>query len=1107
MSPALGRSGPSAVRQRWALLIGISGYAHEKLRLEYAARDAQRLREVLLQPTAGSFADDHVLLLSDANATLAELTKALRTFLKRPGRDDLVLLFFACHGAHDPERPDNLYLLPHDTDPADISGTALPMREVDLALKETLVSQRVVVFMDSCHSGGVGGGFRAHEAAAADFNRYMAELSDARGGVSVLTSAMANEGALEGEQWGQGHGVFTHFVLEGLKGKADAEPRDGIVTVGELFDYVTEQVKQATGDRQHPHMSGSSDRELVLAVMGASSADEHLRLAAALASAAEWLDEPICWLGAAAQRQAAQRLRADTHDVALATTIALELARGGDLDAAQRCLAALPRDEADVRALIGLTELAQGRSGDARATLLAPTAAAPWVARLLAPPPAVTGRRVVLLVALDAVDPAAYGGWDGALKSAVAEARAFGERLRERFGFDETIELFDRQATAGGLRRTLGELLLRSAQFDALVVMLSGHGGEVPDANAKERREGTFCCFDAQLTSADIDALLRRSQAARTTLVVSSAHSGHFVERARAGGYEAMSSCAADQLDYEGVHFSFFVEALLSHLGPDTEGQALSAAVADAVKKLVPRMGTVTQVPQFALAEGTPPLVVQRQQSADAAAAATARALLGTAAASDAVLDAALAWMAQDDAPQRLAGALVAPARLRAALQPRLAALAPLPQASSVQWCAAACATVRRASAAQCGPALEQLAQRCAGEPALLHSLQDLMLAVAEAGTVAQRLRVLLVDVSGGGDALTALRASLLACGVAARRIATLAGAEATAPRVRAALQRAGRAPPQPVLLYWVGRGDLGALRCHGDSILGLTEIAGILGGAATLLADGIDDSAPLERMEAGHTAAITVLLRPAHGGDGKPVRGKRSRRAAPEQRASATFALMAALTAALERNGHDLAALRAGDLDGAGLGLVVRANAAAPLIADPLADAVDAFAARLREAELTRAAAQLEAWLELRGGADGMVQLQLGVLRDALGQPDAALAALERALVLLAAQAGQQPALARARLMLGRVLLGSGRDRARAVSECRIAAELDPKLDAALYWRGRAIAELVRRETLAEASEALTTYLSRGAAIGRREETLRLLQQLGDALPREAKR
>ena len=197
---------PAPVRQRWALLIGISGYAHQTLRLEYAARDAQRLREVLLQPTAGSFAADRVLLLSDTQATLAGLTKALRTFLKRPAPDDLVLLFFACHGAHDPERPGNLYLLPHDTDPADISGTVLPMREVDLALKETLVSRNVVVFMDSCHSGGIGGGFRAHEAAAADFNRYMAELSDARGGVSVLTLAMANEGALEGEQWGQGHG-------------------------------------------------------------------------------------------------------------------------------------------------------------------------------------------------------------------------------------------------------------------------------------------------------------------------------------------------------------------------------------------------------------------------------------------------------------------------------------------------------------------------------------------------------------------------------------------------------------------------------------------------------------------------------------------------------------------------------------------------------------------------------------------------------------------------------------------------------------------------------------------------------------------------------------
>jgi uncharacterized caspase-like protein len=69
-----------------------------------------------------------------AAATTAAITRALRSFLKKPARDDVVLLYFACHGAPDVDRPNIVYLISHDTDPDDISGTALPMREIDLSL-------------------------------------------------------------------------------------------------------------------------------------------------------------------------------------------------------------------------------------------------------------------------------------------------------------------------------------------------------------------------------------------------------------------------------------------------------------------------------------------------------------------------------------------------------------------------------------------------------------------------------------------------------------------------------------------------------------------------------------------------------------------------------------------------------------------------------------------------------------------------------------------------------------------------------------------------------------------------------------------------------------
>jgi tetratricopeptide (TPR) repeat protein len=98
---------------------------------------------------------------------------------------------------------------------------------------------------------------------------------------------------------------------------------------------------------------------------------------------------------------------------------------------------------------------------------------------------------------------------------------------------------------------------------------------------------------------------------------------------------------------------------------------------------------------------------------------------------------------------------------------------------------------------------------------------------------------------------------------------------------------------------------------------------------------------------------------------------------------------------------------------------------------------------------------------------------------------------------------ARSRPLRAHARLHLGRVLLASGRDRARAVSECRLATGRDPELVAAWFWLGRAIAELVERETAAEASAALRTYLARGAPLGRRSEVMWLLSAMaGKTVP-----
>ncbi|MEO0374660.1 MAG: caspase family protein [Cyanobacteria bacterium P01_A01_bin.17] len=253
---------------RWAIIIGISEYKHKNWNLRYADRDAEEFCKLLQTPNGGGFRPEYIYKLTNSDATTRKITKALRSFLQKPARKDLVIVYLACHGAPDLNRPDNVYLLTHDTDPSDVAGTGLPMREIELALNENLLAEKVVIIADTCHSAAIGGsmGRRSTSDETALVNRYLREVSKAKDGMALLTSAEANEVSFEDKKWGGGHGVFTYFLLEGMRGAADRD-QNGIVSIGELFEYVRDKVKQATDHKQHPSIGTNFfDRNLPVSI-------------------------------------------------------------------------------------------------------------------------------------------------------------------------------------------------------------------------------------------------------------------------------------------------------------------------------------------------------------------------------------------------------------------------------------------------------------------------------------------------------------------------------------------------------------------------------------------------------------------------------------------------------------------------------------------------------------------------------------------------------------------------------------------------------------------------------------------------------------------------
>ncbi len=253
-------------RNVWTVVVGINDYPRLP-KLKHAVNDAQAVYRLLVEKNR--VPTENITLLVNEQATLRNMRSALGTGLKSAaGLGDMVIIFFAGHGAteRDAASPDGdgleKYLLAYDSDPADLFSTGMPMRDIALIFNR-IRSERLIFIADTCYSGASGGrtvgtgGIRANIS-----DTFLERLAGGRGKV-VITASAANEVSVEKDELQ--HGVFTYYLLEGLRGAADTD-RDGAVTVDEAYRYVSEKVSRATGQEQHPVKKGSVEGSLVLSI-------------------------------------------------------------------------------------------------------------------------------------------------------------------------------------------------------------------------------------------------------------------------------------------------------------------------------------------------------------------------------------------------------------------------------------------------------------------------------------------------------------------------------------------------------------------------------------------------------------------------------------------------------------------------------------------------------------------------------------------------------------------------------------------------------------------------------------------------------------------------
>ncbi|MFG2818599.1 caspase family protein [Kitasatospora sp. NPDC048365] len=234
--------------RRRALLVAVDTYLDDRLpALATPLRDAEALAEVLADPSLGAF-EVEVL----ANPRSWEVAEHLEELLAGSGRQDDVLLHFGCHGLKDDGG--GLYLAASNTRPQRLVSTGVDSAAV-LRMMRAGRASSALLLLDCCFAGAFARGTLARSTDALDLGERVGEAISGGRGLAVLTASSATEWALEKDGTGR-HGepaasVFTSALVEGIRsGDADRD-EDGLVSLGELYEYVAERVR-AESPRQTP---------------------------------------------------------------------------------------------------------------------------------------------------------------------------------------------------------------------------------------------------------------------------------------------------------------------------------------------------------------------------------------------------------------------------------------------------------------------------------------------------------------------------------------------------------------------------------------------------------------------------------------------------------------------------------------------------------------------------------------------------------------------------------------------------------------------------------------------------------------------------------------
>ncbi|MFK7946820.1 MAG: SH3 domain-containing protein [Saprospiraceae bacterium] len=246
----------------WALVVGVSDYSgrmnnYGARDLRYCNEDAKEIYQFFKSPNGGNLPDHQIKLLRDSEATRQNILANAKTLFSKADSDDLIILYFSGHGGPN-------ILMAHDN----------PLKHSDLknVIDNSKASKKICI-ADACYSGTWS------KSASAQLTQksmtkdqlerlYYDALSTSGNGLALFMSSQRHETSLEDSSLKQG--LFTYYIIEGLKGKANKDVNK-IITIDELYLYVKANVSNRAmmyfSHNQNPILTGHYDKNMPVGVI------------------------------------------------------------------------------------------------------------------------------------------------------------------------------------------------------------------------------------------------------------------------------------------------------------------------------------------------------------------------------------------------------------------------------------------------------------------------------------------------------------------------------------------------------------------------------------------------------------------------------------------------------------------------------------------------------------------------------------------------------------------------------------------------------------------------------------------------------------------------